>query len=224
MFCSKVTLDISSNILHRTVQWMYESRYVFNVSIHHCSGVARDSGMGGSGAPSQLCQRTAVSWFIAWYLDIYLCCTLQILLGQKYGFRPYPPRINSDEFEKIRNELVLNNVSTSLLDAWFKKNTNVMPNIYILQPISSLLPHYADQVRGTSLMLRFFFSTSLISSIQGSQKNLPVFECCVEAVLHWLFSFYVVLCVCVVSCMWIVLRLWYIAWQIYLDTFPFLYQ
>ena len=34
----------------------------------------------------------------------------------------------------------------SLLDTWFRKDTNSVPNVYVLQPISSVLAHYADMV------------------------------------------------------------------------------
>jgi len=34
-------------------------------------------------------------------------------------------------------------VSLALLDAWFKRNTNVIPPVFTLQPISSVLPDYA---------------------------------------------------------------------------------
>jgi len=33
--------------------------------------------------------------------------------------------------------------SLALLDTWFKRNTNVIPPVYTLQPISSVLPDYA---------------------------------------------------------------------------------
>jgi len=32
------------------------------------------------------------------------------------------------------------------LDVWFKKDWNVLPPVYILQPISSILKHYKDKV------------------------------------------------------------------------------
>jgi len=81
----------------------------------------------------------------------------QALLGQKYGYRPFPPTIDADEFSAIRAELAAaaaadgndqdaggnHQVSLELLDTWFKRNTNVLPAVYTLQPISSVLPDYA---------------------------------------------------------------------------------
>ena len=80
---------------------------------------------------------------------------LQALIGQKYGYRPFPPTIAADEFETIRQELNGDRqgaatAAATLLDTWFKKNTNVIPHVYCLQPISTLLPDYA---RGVSSKL-----------------------------------------------------------------------
>ena len=83
-----------------------------------------------------------------------------MLLGQKYGYRPFPPTIDADEFSAIRAELVAATAadadeeddedagsncqsSLELLDTWFKHNANVIPPVYTLQPISSVLPDYA---------------------------------------------------------------------------------
>ena len=70
----------------------------------------------------------------------------QAFLGQKYGYRPFPPKIAADEFEAIRRELATEEGAWSLLDTWFRKDTNSVPNVYVLQPISSVLPDYADMV------------------------------------------------------------------------------
>jgi len=83
-----------------------------------------------------------------------LCRTVcQALLGQKYGYRPFPPTIDADEFSAIRDQLAAaadeedadtdQQASLALLDTWFKRNTNIIPPVYTLQPISSVLPDYA---------------------------------------------------------------------------------
>ena len=86
------------------------------------------------------------------------------LLGQKYGYRPFPPTIDANEFSAIREELAAetagdeNNenenerehedvvfdrqASLELLDTWFKCDTNIIPPVYTLQPISSVLTDY----------------------------------------------------------------------------------
>lgn len=68
-----------------------------------------------------------------------------VLIGQKYGYRPFPPTINAREFETIRDELVASGHDVDLLDRWFKRNTNVTSAVYNLQPISSILPNYANK-------------------------------------------------------------------------------
>jgi len=84
-----------------------------------------------------------------------MACGCQALLGQKYGYRPFPPTIDAEEFSAIRAELAAEagedeedsgndrQASLALLDTWFKRNTNVVPPVYRLQPISSVLPDYA---------------------------------------------------------------------------------
>jgi len=79
-------------------------------------------------------------------LSYKFCGWTQAFLGQKYGFRPFPPKIAASEFEAIRRELATDEGACSLLDTWFRKDNNSVPNVYVLQPISSVLPHYAEMV------------------------------------------------------------------------------
>ncbi|XP_070534262.1 NACHT and WD repeat domain-containing protein 2-like [Ptychodera flava] len=65
-------------------------------------------------------------------------------LCQKYGYRPFPPKIPAAEFEVMRQVLVRNNASVRLLDEWFQRDDNCVPPVYILQPISSRLVHFKD--------------------------------------------------------------------------------
>lgn len=66
------------------------------------------------------------------------------MLGQKYGYRPFPPEIEAREFEELR--LWSNTDERLLLDKWFKKDTNNIPSVYVLQPISSVLTNYTNKV------------------------------------------------------------------------------
>ena len=88
---------------------------------------------------------------------------VQILMGQKYGYRPFPPKIDALEFEVIRKELEAMKVDGKLLDLWFKKNTNVVPAVYVLQPISHLFPDYINKVA--------FYELTLISTTNLINKN-----------------------------------------------------
>jgi len=71
----------------------------------------------------------------------------QILIGQKYGYRPFPPKIDALEYLAIHAELKADGVDVSPLDLWFKKNTNVIPAVYVLQPISSVYINYINKVQ-----------------------------------------------------------------------------
>jgi hypothetical protein len=55
-------------------------------------------------------------------------------------------------FETIREALLRNGKDVSQLEVWFKKDTNAIPPVYILQPISSILLHYKDKVRASRLI------------------------------------------------------------------------
>ncbi|XP_032230657.2 protein qui-1 isoform X5 [Nematostella vectensis] len=70
----------------------------------------------------------------------------QTFLGQKYGFRPFPPRIPGDEFLQIAAALE-NEHDRSLIEKWFKCDFNAVPPAYMLQPISSCLPDYLSHDR-----------------------------------------------------------------------------
>ena len=68
---------------------------------------------------------------------------LQTFLGQKYGYRPFPVKILAFEFEKLL-ATVDNQDDLELLKKWFWRDDNAVPSQYLLQPTTSLLPHYRD--------------------------------------------------------------------------------
>jgi tetratricopeptide (TPR) repeat protein len=55
-----------------------------------------------------------------------------VLLGNRYGWRPAPPQIPQDEFEKIRALLPPEDIVQ--LDKWYLLDNNAIPAEYILQP------------------------------------------------------------------------------------------
>ena len=64
-------------------------------------------------------------------------------MGQKYGYRPFPVEISAAEFEKLLG--AVDNVDDlKLLKNWFWRDDNAIPARYLLQPVTSLLPHYRD--------------------------------------------------------------------------------
>ena len=71
----------------------------------------------------------------------------QAFVGQKYGYRPVPPKIDALEFEVIYRRLLDNGYDLRLLDTWFKKDENTLQAEYQFQRISSILPRFTDKVR-----------------------------------------------------------------------------
>ncbi|XP_077990677.1 NACHT and WD repeat domain-containing protein 2-like [Glandiceps talaboti] len=65
-------------------------------------------------------------------------------LCQKYGYRPFPPNVPAHELEVMRQVLLDDRQSVSLIDDWFIKDVNAVPPVYRLQPISSKLAHFND--------------------------------------------------------------------------------
>jgi hypothetical protein len=70
-----------------------------------------------------------------------------VFLGQKYGYRPIPTYILSSELQMLRDELVSSGTDPVLLDTWYRKDSNAVPPISVLQPISSILINFNNKVR-----------------------------------------------------------------------------
>ncbi|KAJ8313494.1 hypothetical protein KUTeg_008055 [Tegillarca granosa] len=68
-----------------------------------------------------------------------------VFLGQKYGYRPVPDSILASEFEMIRECIKDTQEEIDILDTWYKKDLNMVPPYYILQPISSILTNYNNK-------------------------------------------------------------------------------
>ena len=66
-------------------------------------------------------------------------------MGQKYGYRPLPVEIDAEEFDKLLTNLADDQENDRLLlQEWYCKDYNAIPPVYHLQPISSRIPHYAN--------------------------------------------------------------------------------
>ncbi|XP_039965755.1 NACHT and WD repeat domain-containing protein 2 [Bactrocera tryoni] len=68
-----------------------------------------------------------------------------VFLGQKYGYRPIPTYIVSSELQLICEELTSMGVDRALLDLWYKKDSNAVPPMSVLQPISSILINFNNK-------------------------------------------------------------------------------
>ena len=92
--------------------------------------------------------------------------SFQTLIGQKYGLRPLPRRVDADEFEILKDQIinVLNEDLTisvefesakdgsvkiyyelqNIIDDCYKLDTNPQPRKYRLLPISKIIPDYVS--------------------------------------------------------------------------------
>ncbi|KAH3755207.1 hypothetical protein DPMN_189897 [Dreissena polymorpha] len=66
-------------------------------------------------------------------------------LNQKHGFRPLQTTISATEFELLTSCLKENDLDSSLVERWYRRDDNQVPPVYVLQPISSLIPGYRDK-------------------------------------------------------------------------------
>eukprot|EP00736_Rhodelphis_marinus_P009553 Rmarinus@m.20301 len=73
-----------------------------------------------------------------------------VILGNKYGFRPFPEKIEAAEFTKLlavlEGERDEGDAEAAMcytyLTKWFWLDTNTMPSMYVLRPIFEVLPDY----------------------------------------------------------------------------------
>ncbi|KAJ9592434.1 hypothetical protein L9F63_015850, partial [Diploptera punctata] len=68
-----------------------------------------------------------------------------VFLGQKYGYRPIPTYILSSELQMLRDELANSGTDPILLDTWYRKDSNAVPPVSVLQPISSILINFNNK-------------------------------------------------------------------------------
>ncbi|XP_046671615.1 NACHT and WD repeat domain-containing protein 2 [Homalodisca vitripennis] len=68
-----------------------------------------------------------------------------VFLGQKYGYRPIPTYILSSELQMLRDDLAAGGTDVTLLDTWYRKDSNAVPPISVLQPISSILINFNNK-------------------------------------------------------------------------------
>jgi hypothetical protein len=69
----------------------------------------------------------------------------KVFLGQKYGYRPLPTRILEKEFELIIKILKDEPDDIRLLQTWYKLDSNSIPAVYVLQPVSSVFKNFTNK-------------------------------------------------------------------------------
>ena len=75
--------------------------------------------------------------------------TWQVLLGQKYGYRPLPTIIPASELEMLCDVITRDqpgSADVQLLQQWYKKDDNSIEPIYVLQTISSIITNFKNKV------------------------------------------------------------------------------
>ena len=65
--------------------------------------------------------------------------------AQKYGYRPIPSEIDTDELLQLIEVLKTMGNDTSLLEKWYRKDNNKVPPESILLPITTHLPHFLNK-------------------------------------------------------------------------------
>ncbi|WAQ98657.1 NWD2-like protein [Mya arenaria] len=78
-------------------------------------------------------------------VDMRWGVTNEVLMGQKYGYRPIPAFIEAAEFEGMRALLAAEGEDAeglATLGRWYIRDDNSVPPQYVLQPIDSVLTNY----------------------------------------------------------------------------------
>ncbi|CAK9100929.1 Uncharacterized WD repeat-containing protein alr3466 [Durusdinium trenchii] len=68
------------------------------------------------------------------------------ILGNKLGFRPFPSEIEKTLFERLL-ERVEDVAARELLSKWYKLDTNALPSVFVLLPVTALIPDYNPHVQ-----------------------------------------------------------------------------
>jgi len=67
-----------------------------------------------------------------------------VLLGDRYGWRPLPPAIPADEYQRI-HAVVTAPEDSALLRQWYRRDDNAVPPVYCLQPRRIVAPDGANE-------------------------------------------------------------------------------
>ena len=65
--------------------------------------------------------------------------------AQKYGYRPIPSEIETEELMKLIGVLETMGNDVTLLKKWYRKDNNKVPPESILLPITTHLPHFLNK-------------------------------------------------------------------------------
>lgn len=68
------------------------------------------------------------------------------MLSHRYGSRPTPATIRESLFEQLMEIIRSNDDEKDLLSNWYRLDTNQIPPVYVLVPISSKFPEILSSV------------------------------------------------------------------------------
>lgn len=82
-----------------------------------------------------------INSFLLWDTSIFL----QAFLGDRYGSRLLPTTIPVTEYRSLRRLASwMDESDFAVVDKWYLVNTNAVPAVYQIQPITALCPHFND--------------------------------------------------------------------------------
>lgn len=70
---------------------------------------------------------------------------MQALIGDRYGYRPFPAKIPVKEFQQFLEIGTLHKISTFLLSRWYRLDENAVNPVFQLLPITVYYPNYSSK-------------------------------------------------------------------------------
>lgn len=70
---------------------------------------------------------------------------IQALIGDRYGYRPFPAKIPLEEFKFLIELAKSHNINTDILSKWYKLDHNAVNSIFQLVPITEYYPNYSSK-------------------------------------------------------------------------------
>ena len=72
-----------------------------------------------------------------------------ILLGDRYGWRPLPEEISTDEFAQLAKTVAKEPITLEILEQWYRRDANAVPPVHVLRsrrdpPDPQEPPHWTD--------------------------------------------------------------------------------
>lgn len=108
---------------------------------------------------------------------------MQVLVGEKYGYRPLPTVIPAGELEMLcaivagEQEPEGGAERSQLLQQWYKKDANSIEPIYVLQSISSIITNFKNKVTTSRKLRKNFPRGSSAHNLLSKQPHHVTIAC-----------------------------------------------